>query len=170
MADTATASAVAALNAVPRGGQLPRRDPPLPADSLVHQDACTLLTAHALEVVPGVDADDPTIGYGHWECSWDSTTSDTYIDLFYDRGQPPSAGEDGTPTRLGGHRAFIEPPNDYADSSEEVAVVHRVYTGQDGQETAEMMDVVVGGSRPAAQLRTMATELAASAAGRLPPP
>jgi hypothetical protein len=166
MADTAAGSAVAALNAVPEGGRIARRDPPLPAASLAHKDACTLLTAHALEVVPGVNADDPDIGFGHWDCSWGSTTSNTYVDLRFDRGEPLTAA-DGTPTRLGGHRAFIAPPNEEGDDTALVTVVQGTYTGQNGEQQVETMELVVGGSRSAAQLRTMATELAASAASQL---
>jgi hypothetical protein len=166
VADTATDSAAAALNAVPRGGQLPRRNPPLPANSLIYQDACTLLTAHALEVVPGINASDPDIGYGHWDCSWDSTTNDTYVQLRFDRGEPLTA-DDGTPTRLGGHSAFIAPPNEEGDHTSLVTILHRTYTGQHGEQQVETLELVVGGSRTDAQLRTMATQLAAAAAAQL---
>ncbi len=169
MADTATTSAVAALNAVPKGGQLPRREPPLPAASLVNTDACTLLTARALEVVPGVNADDPDIGFGHWDCSWGSTTNDTYVDLRFDRGEPLTA-DDGTPTRLGGHQAFIAPPDEEGDHTALVTVVHRTYTGQQGDRQEETVELVVGGTRTDAQLRDMATRLAAAAATRLTAP
>lgn len=166
MADTATTTAAAAINTLPADGQLPRRNPPLPANSLVYQDACTLLNAHALEVVPGINANDPDIGYGHWDCSWGSTTNDTYVQLRFDRGEPLTA-DDGTATRLGGHRAFIAPPNEEGDHTSLVTVVHRTYTGQHGEQQVETVEVVVGGSRTDAQLRTMATQLAAAAATQL---
>lgn len=166
MADTAAGSAVAALNAVPRGGRLARRNPPLPAASLLYRDACTLLTPQALEIVPGIDADDPDIGYGHWDCSWHSTTNDTDVELYFDRGEPPTAGEEGTPTRLGGLRAFVAPP-EADDPTAEVTVVHRAYADQHGGQQAETFVVDVSGSRSAGQLRTMAVELARAAARQL---
>ncbi|WP_435134146.1 serine/threonine-protein kinase [Actinacidiphila sp. bgisy144] len=164
MADTATTAAVAALNAVPPGGRLPRRQPPLPDSSLAATDACTLLPATALEVVPGIDADHPDVSYGNWGCSWRSTTSDLDVDLTFDRGEPPTAG-DGTATRLGGHRAFVEPPD---DGSVVVDVVHRTYTGSQGDHLAETFELAVSGSGGDARLRTMATRLATAAAARLP--
>jgi hypothetical protein len=164
MADTATTAAVAALNAVPPGGLLPRRRPPLPEGSLAATDACTLLPATALEVVPGIDADHPDVSYGNWGCSWQSTTSDLDVDLTFDRGEPPTA-EDGTATRLGGHRAFVEPPD---DGSVVVDVVYRTYTGSQGDHLAETFELAVSGSGGDARLRTMATRLATAAATRLP--
>jgi hypothetical protein len=169
MADAAASRAFAVLTAIPDGGRLPRRSPPLPPDSLAFTDACTLLGAHALEVVPGVDANDPDIGFGRWACSWQSTTSDTYVQLRYDRGEPPSAA-DGTPTRLGGVSAVIYPPDEEGPHTCLIKLVHRTYTGSGGDREAETVEVVVGGdSRSASQLRTMAEELATAAARQLPP-
>ncbi|MFJ2958532.1 serine/threonine-protein kinase [Streptomyces sp. NPDC087270] len=167
MADTATTAAVAALNAVPTGGRLPRRTPALPAESLVDTDACTLLTATALEVVPGIDANDPDVSYGNWDCSWQSTTSDIDVDLAFDRGEPPTA-DDGTSTRLGGHRAFVAPPDSDGDHTAVVEVVYRTYTDDHGDRLAETFELEVSGSGGDARLRSMATRLAAAAAARLP--
>ncbi|SEG25457.1 Serine/threonine protein kinase [Actinacidiphila yanglinensis] len=167
MADTATAAAVDALNAVPADGRLPRRDPPLPPASLVNTDACTLLTPAALEVVPGIDAGDPDVTYGNWDCSWESTTSDLDVDLAFDRGEPPTA-DDGSSTRLGGHRAFVAPPGEDGDHTAVVEVVYRTYTGSQGDRLAETLELEVSGSAGDARLRSMATELAASAAAQLP--
>jgi hypothetical protein len=166
MADATAADAVRVLNAVPDGGTLPRRSPPLPPDSLAYKDACTLLTAPALEIIPGIDADDPDIGYGNWDCSWDSTTSNTYVQVYFDRGQPKTAA-DGTPTQLGGHRAYIAPPDYEGDNTALVWVVHRSFTGVNDQDEIETVNVVVGGSRTDQQLRSMATELATAAAKQL---
>ena len=167
MADAAAARAFAVLTALPDGGRLPRRSPELPPTSLAFTDACTLLTGHALEVVPGVDANDPDIGFGHWACSWQSTTSDVHVQLRYDRGEPPSAA-DGTPTRLGGVPAFVYPPDEEGPHTGVVRLVHRTFTGTGGATEAETVEVVVGGaSRSAAQLRTMATQLATAAARQL---
>ncbi|MEC3994944.1 serine/threonine-protein kinase [Actinacidiphila sp. DG2A-62] len=169
MADTAARSAAATLAAVPAKGTLPRRSPVPPADSLAHQDACTLLDAHALGVVPGVDADDPDIGFGNWRCSWRSTTSDTYVQVFFDRGEPPTA-DDGTATRLHGRTAFVAPPDEEGDHTALVMLPGRAFTAADGTDGAETVRVVVGGeTRTDAELRSMAVELATAAAGALSP-
>lgn len=166
MADLASSGAVSAVNAVPSGGEMVRRSPPLPADSLAHHDACTLLDAKALEAVPGIDATAPDIGFGNWDCSWGSTTSDTYVQVFFDRGDPLTAA-DGALTRLGGHRAFVAPPNEEGDHTALVQVVART-DGTGGDAVSELVEVVVGGSsRPDSQLRSLATGLAASAAKAL---
>lgn len=166
MAGVAAKSAVTVINKVPAKGEIARR-PAFPANSLGRQDACTLLTAHALQVVPGVNADGPDVGFGNWNCSWESTTSDIWVQLSFDRGEPPTAA-DGTPTQLGGHRAFIYPPDEEGKNTCYIQVIHRAYTDQDGQPTVETLDLVVGGSDSATQLHTLATELAASAASELP--
>lgn len=165
LADVASAGADSVVNALPPGGTIARRSPPLPAGSLVHRDACTLLDAKALEEVPGIDATDPDVGFGNWDCSWGSTTSDTYVQVFFDRGEPLTAA-DGTPTRLGGHRAFIAPPGEEGDHTALVEVVART-DGTGGDAISELVEVVVGGSRSDARLRSLATGLAAEAAGAL---
>ncbi|MEK8170253.1 hypothetical protein NKH77_12350 [Streptomyces sp. M19] len=43
---------------------------PLPRESLGNADACGLLSGSDLEVIPGVDAEDPDIAFGNWECQW----------------------------------------------------------------------------------------------------
>jgi hypothetical protein len=166
MADTAASGAVSTVNAVPAGHELPRRSPPLPADSLAQRDACTLLDAKAFEKVPGVDATDPDVGYGHWDCSWGSTTSDTYVQVFFDRGEPLTAA-DGSPTRLGGHRAFVAPPDEEGDHTALVQLVART-DGSGGNAIEELVEVVVGGSsRSDAELRSLVTGLADSVARAL---
>jgi hypothetical protein len=70
IADAATTTATTVLNK----GPIARRSPPLPANSLAQQDACALLNAKALNIVPGIDASDPDVGFGRWNCEWHSTT------------------------------------------------------------------------------------------------
>ncbi|MEO3870044.1 serine/threonine-protein kinase [Nonomuraea sp. B12E4] len=169
IADLATSRAVEVLNQ----GPVKRRSPGLPAGSLAHQDACTLLNASALEIIPGVDAADPDPGFGRWDCEWDSTTSDTWLTLRFDRGQPPDAS-DGTATRLNGFRAVIEPAGE-GDDTCLVQVVYRSYSDQHGETAVETVRLLVGGSRPMDRLCRMATELAGSATaglarGRVPDP
>jgi hypothetical protein len=166
MADVASADAVSAVNAVPSGGEIVRRSPPLPDGSLLHQDACTLLDAKALETVPGINATEPDIGFGNWDCSWGSTTSDTYVHVYFDRGDPLTAAN-GTPTRLGGLRAFVAPPNEEGDHTALVQVVART-DGTGGDAIHELVEVVVGGSsRSDSELRSLATGLATSVARAL---
>ncbi|GAA4225384.1 hypothetical protein GCM10022254_07200 [Actinomadura meridiana] len=160
MADTAVSSAAAVLN----HGPVPRR-PPLPARSLAHRDACGLLRPDALDVVPGIDARNPRVDYGGWGCEWDSTTEEINLHLRFDRGQPLSA-EDGSPTVLRGHRAFVEPDAE-GNGTCLVRVVHRTYSDQNGDKAIEMLYLVLEGDSPTQRLCTMATTLAGSAAAQL---
>ncbi|TMQ93559.1 serine/threonine protein kinase [Actinomadura soli] len=162
IADTAVASAAAVLNR----GPLPRRTPPFPPQSLAHKDTCTMLGNDALDVVPGIDARDPEIDYGGWGCEWHSTTQDIQVKLRFDRGQPLTA-EDGSPTRLGGRRAFVEPDGEGGGTCL-VRVVHRTYADQHGDDAIEMLFLVVQGEPPTERLCSMATSLAGAAAARLP--
>ncbi|MEV0998133.1 serine/threonine-protein kinase [Nonomuraea sp. NPDC050202] len=162
IADAATADAVRTLNR----GPLARRSPGFPAESLAQQDACTLLDARALEVVPGIDAADPDRGYGGWDCEWESTTSDTRLDLTFDRGEPPDAAG-GTSTRLNGRPAYVRPAGEGEETCL-VQVVHRTYPDVHGRTAAETLRILVGGSRPTERLCRMATHLADAATARLP--
>lgn len=164
IADTAADGAARVLDR----GPLPRRTPPLPARSLAHQDACALLGARALDVVPGIDASDPDIGFGGWDCQWHSTTRDLQVKLRFDRGQPLGAA-DGRPTRLGGRRAFVQPDGE-GDGTCLVRVVHRSYADQNGEDAIEMLFLVVQGSATTRTQCSMATRLANSAATALPRP
>lgn len=162
LADAATDDAVRTLNQ----GPLARRSPGFPAGSLAQQDACTLLHARALEIVPGIDAAHPDRGYGGWDCEWESTTSDIWLDLTFDRGRPPDAAG-GTSTRLNGLPAYIRPAAE-GDETCLVQVVYRTYTDVRSQTAAETLLLLVGGSRPTERLCRMATHLAGAATARLP--
>ncbi|MFI9838114.1 protein kinase [Nonomuraea sp. NPDC051941] len=163
LCEIADAAATVAARTLGRG-PLERRTPPLPATSLAQRDACSLLSGKALEAVPGIDAAGPDVGFGGWDCEWDSTTSDTWVDLDFDRDQPPTA-EDGTATRINGYRAFVRP--DREERTCELEVVFRPYTDQDGRTAVEEVLLVVGGSRPMDRLCGMATALARSATAEL---
>ncbi|MEU3959659.1 serine/threonine-protein kinase [Streptomyces buecherae] len=163
MAETAATYAAQRLDE----GDPPRRATQPAADSLSRQDACTLLDAEALSVVPGIDAGDPDVGYGNWECSWRSTTSKIIADLRFDRGltSPTSTSRN---TQLGGREAVVEPEADGSDTCR-VRVVHRPYTDHNGRRATEQVHLLVTGPRPVNELCTMATDLATSAADELPP-
>ncbi|MFD0472529.1 hypothetical protein ACFQ0B_32720 [Nonomuraea thailandensis] len=115
--------------------------------------------------MPGIDAADPDRGYGGWDCEWESTTSDIWLDLTFDRGGPPDAAG-GTSTRLNGLPAYIRPASE-GDGACLVQVVHRTYADVHGRTAAETLLVLVGGSRPAERLCRMATHLAGAATARL---
>ncbi|MFJ6569828.1 protein kinase [Streptomyces sp. NPDC091292] len=157
MARSATDHAVRTLNS----GRIDRRSPPPPADSLAHRDACALLDADALDAVPGVDARDPRIGFGNWDCEWESTTGDLWVELRFDRGRPLSA-EDGTPTRIAGRTAAVEPDGE-GDRSCLIRVVHRSFRTESGDTIVETLNLAVGGDRSAEGLRRLATDLATAA-------
>ncbi|WP_433436498.1 serine/threonine-protein kinase [Nonomuraea sp. CA-141351] len=162
IADAATTTAAQAL----AGGPIKRRSTPLPAASLAQKDACALLRGNALEVVPGVDAADPDLGFGGWQCSWDSTTSDTWVDLRFDRESLRNTEDDGTPTRVNGYRAFVTPKGEGGGTCL-LQVVYRSYADQRGKTAVEKVRIVVGGSRPMDRLCRMATDLARSATAQL---
>ncbi|MDA3647496.1 serine/threonine protein kinase [Saccharopolyspora indica] len=160
MADAATATAAGAL----ASGVLPPRAEPAPS-SLINVDACALLDGDGLARFPGVDANSPDPGVGGWSCRWESTTSPLALRLLFDRNQPLNA-DDGRPVRLGDHQGYVEPD----DESCAVKVVHREYTGVDGNPMAELVQVIVTGARPQDQLCELATSLAEPTAAGLPKP
>ncbi|MFD0315772.1 caspase family protein [Streptomyces flavalbus] len=166
MADTAVRHAVDVLNK----GEVPRRTKGFPSDSLFHENACGLLDAAALEAVPGVDANDPDPGFADWVCKYFSTTSHLQLDVRFDRGQPPSVADGGTPTRLRGRRAFVQPEADGADTCR-VRLVQRTYADPTHPELAETLDVTLRGDddRSPADLCRLATRLADAATANLPP-
>ncbi|MFI0821122.1 serine/threonine-protein kinase [Streptomyces sp. NPDC021098] len=160
-ADAATGRAVKVLNR----GAIPRRSPGFPADSLAHMDACTLLDTKALEEVPGIDARDPDVGFGRWECQWKSTTSAYEVDLRFDQGSLPD-DENARSTRLSDHQAIVL-PDDEGPGSCRVEVVHREYTGVDRVQGTERVALVLKGAGRKDRPCGMATDLAGAAAAAL---
>ncbi|WP_234365150.1 serine/threonine-protein kinase [Streptomyces sp. RTd22] len=162
-ADRATGRAVKVLNR----GAIPRRSPDFSPSSLAHQDACTLLDIKALEEVPGIDAQDPDVGFGRWDCQWKSTTSEYEVDLRFDQGSLPD-DENARSTRLSDHQAIVL-PEDEGPGSCRVEVVHRKYTGVDRVEGTERVALVVKGAGRKDRPCELATDLAGAAAAALPP-
>ncbi|WP_413811388.1 serine/threonine-protein kinase [Streptomyces sp. OE57] len=162
-ADVATRFAVNVLNR----GEIPRRSRGFPSNSLAHQDACTLLGAKTLEKVPGIDARDPDVGFGRWDCQWKSTTSEYEVDLRFDQGDLPS-DENTRSTRLGDHQAIVM-PEDEGPGSCRVEVVYRDYTGLDRVKGTERVVLVLKGAGRKGRPCELATDLAGSAAAALPP-
>jgi hypothetical protein len=105
-------------------------------------------------------------GYADWDCRWSSNTSDTTVDLRFDRNQPLDS-RDGTPIQFGDRSAFVEPDGD-GDGSCVVEVVHRTFKTADDGPISEIMMVTVDGKQPQSQLCGTATDLAGSAAAKLP--
>jgi hypothetical protein len=147
-------------------GPVPRRVSPPPAGSLAGLNACSLVGTAALTRVPGLDTRHPRPGYGGWECRW-AGSGGGGLDLRFDRN-PPLTAEDGRPARLGDHRAFVTPGGE-GQGSCQVQVVHRVYTDTAGRATAELLFLVLYGSRTTDRLCAQASALAADAAAKLPP-
>jgi hypothetical protein len=162
IADVATGIAVDRLNR----GELPRRSPAPPADSLLYQDACALLDASALSVVPGIDASSPEPGFGGWTCDWHSTTSNIDVKLSFDRPALPSADNSST-TKLSGHQAVIL-PEDEGGGTCTVEVAGPSYIGQDGEKSVEALRATISGAGPKDRPCELAIGLARSAATRLP--
>ncbi|MBO3676327.1 serine/threonine-protein kinase [Streptomyces sp. NEAU-YJ-81] len=163
-ADRATGLAVKVLNR----GEIPRRSPDFPASSLAHLDACTLLDGKALEKVPGIDAREPDVGFGRWDCQWKSTTNEYEVDLRFDQGDLPR-DKNARSTKLGDNRQAIVLPGDEGPGSCRVEVVHRDYTGLDRVKGTERVALVIKGAGPKGRPCELATDLAGSAAAALPP-
>ena len=164
LCEMADAAATAAATALGRGPMARRV---LPPNSLGNQDACGLLDADALNVVPGVNAAEPEVGFGRWECEWQSTTKHLAVRLRFDQSQPLTAA-DGRPTKLGGYRAFVV-PRDEGDDTCVVRLAYRRFTER-GNEGDEMVHLVVAGAEPVDRLCRTATDLTAAATRSLPRP
>jgi eukaryotic-like serine/threonine-protein kinase len=165
MADTATTSAVTALD----HGPLRRRD--AAGASLVHADACRLLDASALAAVPGVKVANYQAGFGDFSCQWASASSGTSVSLRFDQNDPLDS-TDGTPMRLGGRAAYVQAGGDSDDTSNCLAQVeYRNFSGVGGP-TEELLYLVVDGSKGYGDqannaLCGQATRLAAAASAAL---
>ncbi|WP_067450511.1 serine/threonine-protein kinase [Actinomadura macra] len=163
IAETGVRSAVAVLSR----GPLPRRTTRPVSASLFWSDACALLDAEGLSRFPGVDALHPIARFGNWECDWKSTTSHDRLLVLPDQYVQPSA-EDGRPTRLGGHDAFVQ-PNGYGPGSCLVRVVHRRYTVSKSEKTELLLIVILGIPGGNADQRCrVASDIAEAAAAKLP--
>ncbi|WP_411151977.1 serine/threonine-protein kinase [Streptomyces sp. A30] len=145
-------------------GPVPRRSPAYPRRSLAWANACKLLDAKALSVVPGLKVDVPDVGVANWSCEWSSDVDELDAEVSFFRDQPKSA-QDGTALTLSGYRTVVE-PNDDGDTCTAFVEDHR-YSGQGAETAAEMVRLEVGGGRPAKELCAMTRTLAASAANEL---
>ncbi|GAB2969197.1 hypothetical protein GCM10023080_035420 [Streptomyces pseudoechinosporeus] len=160
VADSAARSAADVLNQ----GPIPRRSEDYPKDSLAWLNACDLLDAKALSVVPGIKAGAPgEVGVAKWSCEWFSDVDDLETEVSFFRDQPKTAA-DGDSIRLSGYNAIVEAEDDTCS----VFVEYREYSGENAETAAEMLRLQVDGGRPTAELRSMATALARSAAAKLP--
>ncbi|NGO13496.1 serine/threonine protein kinase, partial [Streptomyces sp. HC44] len=165
VADSAARSAAEDLNR----GPVPRRSPGYRKASLAWANACKLLDAKALSVVPGLKSDAPRkVGVANWSCEWSSDVDDLETEIGFYRDQPKSA-EDGDPVRLSGYDAIVEPEGSGDDAKCTVFVEYRRYSGLNAETAAEMLRLQVAGQRPTDALCKTATELATSAAAELPP-
>ncbi|KAK1184222.1 serine/threonine-protein kinase [Streptomyces sp. NBS 14/10] len=161
-ADVATGIAVKVLN----DGEIPRRTAAFRSKSLAHQDACSLLDAKALEKVRGIDAKDPDVGFGRWDCQWKSTTNDLEVDLRFDQGGM-SNDKNARLADLGDRKAIVLEGYEGAGSCR-VEVVYRGYIGVDREEGTERLVLDIKGAGRKGRPCELAKELAGSAAAALP--
>ncbi|MGY0064964.1 serine/threonine-protein kinase [Streptomyces sp. LZ34] len=165
LCDTADVAARFAVKVLNRG-EIPRRSPGFPSDSLARQDACTLLDIKALEQVPGIDAKDPDVGFGRWDCQWKSTTSEFEVDLRFEQGSLPSDKNAGL-TALGKRQAIVLSGYEGSGSCR-VEVVYRDYPSVDRVKGTERVALVIKGAASKGKACELATDLAESAAAALP--
>ncbi|WNV87500.1 serine/threonine-protein kinase [Umezawaea sp. Da 62-37] len=86
MADAAVRSA----DAVIAGGPIPARRPDNPAsheDSFIGSDACRAKDSPSFPEEHGIDRGNPKVGFGHWMCTWTSTTEDVSYQLRFSRSK-----------------------------------------------------------------------------------
>ncbi|TDW98457.1 serine/threonine-protein kinase [Kribbella sp. VKM Ac-2566] len=157
MAEAVTQKAIGVMKA----GPIPRRAQPLPAASLAHLDACTLLDNQALELIPAVDAKHPDTSFGGWSCGWESTTSDLSVDVRFDRDQPLDAS-DGRPVTMSGRSAFVSSEDDGPGTCA-VLIVFRQYA-----DTVELVTVIARGPGTQTSLCGLASKLGQAVATKLP--
>lgn len=162
MADAAAWPAAEVLDQ----GLIPRRSPPYPDDSLAWANACELLDADSLSVVPGIMATAPEVGVANWTCKWSSGVDELETELKFYRDEVTE--EYREPVSLGGYDVHVVPErNDPGTCT--AFLPYRPYGDRNAARAYEMLRVYVGGQRPVPELCEMATALVASAAAELPP-
>jgi eukaryotic-like serine/threonine-protein kinase len=162
IADTATNIAVGRL----ASGEIPRRSSPFETRSLANVDACALIEDEKLSQVPGLDVAHPEVGFGNWECRWNSTTAPMPLYVRFDRGKPLSA-KDGRPARFGGREAVVKTNGDGAGTCK-AEVDYRPYSDVNRHPAAEKLVLTVSGPQPTDQLCAITADLTESAAASLP--
>lgn len=160
MANVAAQAAVERLG----DGPLPRRSPPLPADSLLWHNACELGNKDAALVL---NMDEPNVSssFGEWTCDWSNAIGEVYLTVVFDRG-PPLTANDGQLTRIADHDAIITPDTNGTRACL-VVVDYREYSGRDGQRAAEKLRLSLTLNLPTDQLCARLGEIATSVATAL---
>ncbi len=160
-----------AIATAARGGTLARlvnqgigeRGPLNATSRLAGVPACGLLTAEEIvAVLP--DPTPPQPHFGDWGCNWNSYLTGDKVAVTYYRGYPLDE-TDGTPTDFAGRPGAVLA----REGNCWVQFVQRSYTAADG-DRVETVWVTYWGSEPGDQLCQTATNIARTAASRLPPP
>jgi hypothetical protein len=151
-------------------GPVPRRSSPPANNSLARLDACTLLDATELKLLPGVKADNRDRGFGSWDCDWSSDDGNREVGIQFSRDNSLDA-DDGTPVNVVGTKSYSI-ADEAEDDSCTVRTPHRTYTNSVGDRTTELFQLTVYAPQPDRQLCDAATEFAAvvvrNIANRLP--
>jgi eukaryotic-like serine/threonine-protein kinase len=147
-------------------GPIPRRSPPYPDESLAWANACDLLDADSLSVVPGVLADAPEVGVANWDCKWSSDVDKLIAELKFYRDEV--SAEYGEPTPLGRYNVYLVPERNGPNTCA-AFLPYRPYGDRNAATAFEMLRVYVDGQRPVPELCAMAKDLVGSAAAKLPP-
>ncbi|MFK4088263.1 protein kinase [Kribbella sp. NPDC020789] len=105
----------------------PARRAELPANSLVHVDACGLLNGTEAGQALGKPSEPAVPDFGKWGCSWEA--GDNELTAKFTREWPIEGDEDfgGTDTKVGNRNARLIPDSDDKTVCT-VMVVHRHYT------------------------------------------
>ena len=159
IADSALTGAVGRITS--RGiGMRPAQGP---TRRLASVDACSLLEAPDLAVVPGIDPAGRA-GFARWSCEWASANG-AYVRIAFAR-RPPLSAEDGTPADFRSRRGTVR----LTPGSDCFAQFAAASTGGgEGGESIDAVQLFVYRSLPDDGLCPAATALATAAAGRLPP-
>ncbi|RZQ60088.1 serine/threonine-protein kinase [Amycolatopsis suaedae] len=164
VADIATATAAAVIE---RSG-VPRRAVALPRESLAWLNACSLLDNATIGRLTPLGAAKPEPFYGNWVCDYELPTTEDELMVRFDRNEPLKV-ENGRFVRMSDRDVrLIE--GDYGPDTCEADIVYRTYTNANGEDTIEMVQIVLSGPPPTARLCEPVAELARVVAARLPRP
>jgi hypothetical protein len=142
MADAAVRSA----DAVIVKGPIPERRPGHPAlaqDSLSRTNACRAKDSPSFPGWPGIDRENPEVGFGHWKCTWTSAADGTVYQLRFTWARPlkKSGAKD---LSIDNRYAVIGYPGDApGDDKCEIEVHNRTYEDAYGYEKDEVLEATV---------------------------
>jgi hypothetical protein len=144
MADVAVRSA----DAVITKGPIPARSPDnstLRPDSFSREDACRAKDSPSFPNRPGIDRENPEVGFGRWTCTWTSTADGIVYQLRFTRSRP-LIKSGATSLMIDGRYSVIGVPGDApGDATCEVDAHNLTYVDAYGFDKDEVLEATVIG-------------------------